>query len=283
MAPLEGLCSPTEAWLFYYGWSRIYERMQPFFTSPEMREAGLDMAEVSGSLDVLDVGAGTGTLSQQVAARIGGSKRLSMVDQSAQMLNQAKAKSTLSDGRFELADCNEALPFEDDAFDRVVSSGVFYYFPDPVQALREQLRVVRPGGKVLVMGSLAPKPFLVRVLAQTFNRFPTEEQYASWFAEAGCADVQWKHVSNPWNTQQYAIAIMGTKPADFKSKSSASAGRNTKQQPQPSSLGRTLRRLAYLPVALARFGVAVAAFSIVGPLQIANAAIAMRRMRSSAV
>ena len=40
--PLEGLCSPTEAWLFYYGWSRVYDVMQPYFTSPEMREAGLD-------------------------------------------------------------------------------------------------------------------------------------------------------------------------------------------------------------------------------------------------
>ena len=277
MAPLEGLCSPTEAWLFYYGWSRIYERMQPFFTSPEMRESGLDMAEVWGPLDVLDVGAGTGTLSQQVASRIGGSKRLSMVDQSSQMLDQAKAKPNLADGHFELANCNEALPFKDDSFDRVVSSGVFYYFPDPVHALQEQLRVVRPGGKVLVMGSLAPKPFLVRVLAQTFNRFPTEEQYRSWFMEAGCTNVQWKHVANPWNTQQYAIAIMGTKPAGFEA--TPLAGSTEQQQQQPSSL---LRRLAYWPVALARFGVAVAAFAVVGPLQIANAAMGMRRLRANA-
>ena len=35
--------SPTEAWLFYWGWSRVYDVMQPFFTSPEMREAGLDL------------------------------------------------------------------------------------------------------------------------------------------------------------------------------------------------------------------------------------------------
>lgn len=273
MAPIEGLCSPTEAWLFYYGWSRVYERMQPFFTSPEMREAGLDMAEVKGSMDVLDVGAGTGTLSQQVAARIGGSSRLSMVDQSAQMLNQAKSKPNLADGRFELADCSEALPFADESFDRVVSSGVFYYFPDPVHALREQLRVVRPGGKVLVMGSLAPKPFLVRLLAQTFNRFPTEEQYASWFAEAGCADVQWKHITNPWNTQQYAIAIMGTKPAKL--------GPAPPRVITPSPQKSVLRRIAEWPIALARFGVAVAAFAIVGPLQIANAAVGMRRMRSA--
>ena len=43
--------------------------MQPFFTSPEMRDSGLDLAEVRGLLDVLDVGAGTGTLSLQVSVR----------------------------------------------------------------------------------------------------------------------------------------------------------------------------------------------------------------------
>ena len=97
--PLEGLCSPDEAWLFYYGWSRVYDLMQPYFTSPEMREAGLDLADVSGpSLDVLDMGAGTGTLSQQVVAR--GVKKLTLLDQSAQMLDQAKAKPPLKSRRF---------------------------------------------------------------------------------------------------------------------------------------------------------------------------------------
>mgnify|MGYP003316265365 CR=1 FL=1 len=61
MAPLEALCSQTEAYWFYWGWSRVYERMQKYFTSNEMREAGLDLAEIKDpSLQVLDVGAGTG-------------------------------------------------------------------------------------------------------------------------------------------------------------------------------------------------------------------------------
>lgn len=149
---LEGLCSQTEAWLFYWGWSRIYDRMQPYFTSTEMREAGLDLAEVNGPMDVLDVGAGTGTLSLQVAARCDVA-RLTLLDQSAQMLDQAKAKPPLATCKFHLCDA-QSLPFDDDSFDRVVSSGSFYYFPEPVEALREQLRVVRPGGRVLVMGSL---------------------------------------------------------------------------------------------------------------------------------
>ena len=92
--PVEGLCSPTEAWLFYYGWSRVYDIMQPYFTSPEMREAGLDLADVRGpELEVLDMGAGTGTLSLQVVGR--GVTKLTLLDQSAQMLDQARAKLSL--------------------------------------------------------------------------------------------------------------------------------------------------------------------------------------------
>jgi len=270
---LEGLCSQTEAWLFYWGWSRIYDRMQPFFTSPEMREAGLDLGEVKGPMDVLDVGAGTGTLSLQVAARCGGADRLTLLDQSAQMLDQAKAKPPLAACKFFLSDA-QTLPFDDDSFDRVVSSGVFYYFPQPVEALREQMRVVRPGGRVLVMGSLQPKPLVVRFLAQTFNRFPTEEQYRTWFSEAGLADVQVEFVSNPWNTKQYAIAICGTK-----AHGTPQPKRNVPAPPTPIN---RLRRLCYWPVALGRFGLAMGAFALVGPLQVMTAAMGMRRLRHQA-
>ena len=38
---MEGLCSQTEARWFYAFYSKVYERLQPYFTSSEMREAGL--------------------------------------------------------------------------------------------------------------------------------------------------------------------------------------------------------------------------------------------------
>jgi len=268
---LEGLCSPTEAWLFYYGWSRVYDRMQPFFTSNEMREAGLELAQLDGPMKILDVGAGTGTLSLQVAKRIG-AEQLTLLDQSAQMLDQAKAKPELADCQFVLSDA-QTLPFDDDSFDRVVSSGSFYYFPEPVAALREQMRVVRPGGRVLVMGSLQPKPLLIRFFAQTFNRFPTEEQYRSWFAASGLTDVQTRFVSNPWNAEQYAIAICGVK--------APGTPQPPRNMPAPDTPQSRLRRLAMLPLALARFGLALGAFFVIGPLQVATAAIGMRRLRAS--
>ena len=87
MAPLEGLCSETEARWFYWGLSRVYDVMQPFFTSDEMREQGLDLANIDTgkALRVLDVGAGTGTLTRQVLRR-NALAEVTLLDQSPEML-----------------------------------------------------------------------------------------------------------------------------------------------------------------------------------------------------
>ena len=199
--PLEGLCSQTEARWFYWGWSRVYDAMQPFFTSDEMRNAGLDLAHIKGEAPkVLDVGAGTGSLTRNILGRFAKAD-ITLLDQSPDMLKRARLKPELQRCSFELADAQvqctfvrgchsikipydfasppttatsrgviavptpyvhfspprawcQALPFPDNSFDHVVSSGSLYYYPDPVTALQEQLRVVRPGGTVLAMGSL---------------------------------------------------------------------------------------------------------------------------------
>jgi len=270
---VEALCSQTEAYWFYFGYSRVYERMQKYFTSNEMREEGLNLANIhDASMKVLDVGAGTGTLSKQLVQRVDAAN-LTLIDQSPHMLEQAKAKPELMASTFVLADAHE-LPFDDASFDRVVSSGVIYYFPDPVRALREQLRVTRPGGVVLAMGSLQPKPLLIRFFATVFNRFPTEKQYVSWFEDAGFSNVQYKYISNPWNHAQYALAICGTK--------SDTTPQPARAMPPAPTLGRRLRKLLYLPLAVARFGLGMWAFAIIGPLQVLNASRGMRQLEAAA-
>ena len=109
---LEGLCSEREARWFYVGWSRVYDAMQPFFTSDEMREAGLDLLPggINGTQQILDVGAGTGTLSLQVLKRAPDA-RLTLLDQSAPMLDRAKLKPALEGATFVLADA-QALPLD---------------------------------------------------------------------------------------------------------------------------------------------------------------------------
>ena len=43
-----------------------------------------------------------------------------------------------------------------------------------------------------VLLATQPKPLLIRLVATTFNRFPTREDYVGWFTDAGLSDVQTK-------------------------------------------------------------------------------------------
>ncbi|KAJ1637944.1 S-adenosyl-L-methionine-dependent methyltransferase [Pavlovales sp. CCMP2436] len=163
---LEGLCNETTARWFYAWYSPYYDRLQKYFSSPHMREKGLDMAGVGGAEQrVLDVGAGTGTLTTQVLSRGALPGNVVMLDQSEGMLAQAKKKLQLNGVRKVLGDAQD-LPFSDESFDRTISSGAIYYWPDAVRGMREQYRVLKPGGRALAIGTLQPSGLGIRILAQ---------------------------------------------------------------------------------------------------------------------
>lgn len=94
----------------------------------------------------LDVGCGTGALSQTVltaadpAAVVG-------IDPSAGYLAYARERLADRPARFVVADARR-LPVVDGRVDAVVSGLVLNFVPDPAQAVREMARVTRPGGRV---------------------------------------------------------------------------------------------------------------------------------------
>jgi ubiquinone/menaquinone biosynthesis C-methylase UbiE len=104
-------------------------------------------ADIGPGKRVLDVACGTGVLACAAAERVGISGSVTGLDASAEMLAVARRKVTpvqWVEGRA------ESLPFDNDHFDAVVSQFGLMFFERPADALREMMRVLRPGGRLAV-------------------------------------------------------------------------------------------------------------------------------------
>jgi SAM-dependent methyltransferase len=102
-------------------------------------------------LVVGDLGCGTGRLAEILAPL---AKRVLAVDGSADMLAAARARLTRHANVEVRAGEIEALPLADGELDAAVLALVLHHLPDPGSALAEVARVVRPGGRVLVIDML---------------------------------------------------------------------------------------------------------------------------------
>eukprot|EP00238_Polyblepharides_amylifera_P013239 CAMPEP_0196580512 /NCGR_PEP_ID=MMETSP1081-20130531/28945_1 /TAXON_ID=36882 /ORGANISM="Pyramimonas amylifera, Strain CCMP720" /LENGTH=230 /DNA_ID=CAMNT_0041900393 /DNA_START=54 /DNA_END=746 /DNA_ORIENTATION=- len=114
--------------------------------------------------DVLEVGVGTGlNLPLYQRAKL---QSLTVVDASLGMLDQAAAKSRILPVQpiLKLRQASvEHLPFEADMFDTVVDTFSLCVYSEPVAALKEMRRVVRSGGRVLLLEhNRSPNPVLAK-------------------------------------------------------------------------------------------------------------------------
>ena len=125
----------------------VYEdRLVPaIFTTWAGRTA--DAARIAPGQRVLDVACGTGILARAAAARAGPGGSVTGLDINPGMLAVARRIAPTIDWREGAAD---ALPFDDGAFDAVVSQFGLMFFPDREAALREMLRVLAPSGHLAV-------------------------------------------------------------------------------------------------------------------------------------
>jgi SAM-dependent methyltransferase len=116
-------------------------------------DAMLDMAGVRLGGKVLDVAAGAGDQTLDIARRVGPSGQVLCTDLSPEILSLALAnaeRAGLHNVTTLVAD-GEALPVESGAFDSAVCRLGLMLFPEPRRALRELHRATRPGGGVCVM------------------------------------------------------------------------------------------------------------------------------------
>jgi demethylmenaquinone methyltransferase/2-methoxy-6-polyprenyl-1,4-benzoquinol methylase len=115
-------------------------------------------ADVSLGSHALDVCTGTGDLAFDLAERVGPSGSVVGADFSEPMLERARAKAESRDLpiTFAQADALE-LPFADDAFDAATVAFGARNWEDLDRGITEMVRVVRPGGRVVILDITTPR------------------------------------------------------------------------------------------------------------------------------
>jgi demethylmenaquinone methyltransferase / 2-methoxy-6-polyprenyl-1,4-benzoquinol methylase len=129
------------------------------------RSRAVDLARVGPGSRVLDVATGTGDLALELARRVTPGGEVVGSDFSEAMLARARAKAQKHGGgnghpprgsvRFEWGDALE-LPYADDSFDAATVGFGVRNFSDRARGLAELARVVRPGGRVVVLEFTTP-------------------------------------------------------------------------------------------------------------------------------
>jgi len=151
--------------LNWWGWT--YDLMARFGmrfilggSEQALRQTTADLAQLQPGEAVLDVGCGTGTLALVAKERVGAAGRVSGIDPSAQLLTRARRKAARRglEINFQLGEI-EQLPFPDQSFDVVLSTLMMHHLPDDLkrQGLAEIARVLKPGGRLLVVDARRPE------------------------------------------------------------------------------------------------------------------------------
>jgi ubiquinone/menaquinone biosynthesis C-methylase UbiE len=173
-------------------WDKYRDIIRAMFMP--LTHALIEDAPIVKGQTVLDVAGGSGEPSLTIAETVGPSGSVTCTDFAAEMVEVAKAAAArrgITNVTFRQCSA-DSLPFADNTFDVAVSRLGAMFFPDPVAALREMLRVVKPGGSLafVVWGAAELNPFF-SVTSEVVSRYgePAPEEAdapsAFRFAESG--------------------------------------------------------------------------------------------------
>jgi demethylmenaquinone methyltransferase / 2-methoxy-6-polyprenyl-1,4-benzoquinol methylase len=177
------------------------------------RARAADLAALPTGGSALDVACGTGDLAIELAKRVGAHGEVIGSDFAGEMLERARAKAP--DLRWELGNALD-LPYASNRFDAATVGFGARNFSDLDRGLAEMARVVKPGGRVVVLEITTPRkpplstfyslwfdrivPLIGRVtgedeaytyLPNSVKRFPAPEGLAAAMERAGLHEIRW--------------------------------------------------------------------------------------------
>ena len=165
------------------------------FSHAALTDWGLEHVRIEPSFTILDVGCGGGRTIRQMAARATAGRVLGVDYSEASVEASREAnRDAVADGRVEVQQGSVSrLPFADAMFDLVTAVETHYYWPDLANDAREILRVLKPGGTLLVIAEaymgrygwlfqLAMLPMRAKLMSA--------DEHRAWLETAGFTGVE---------------------------------------------------------------------------------------------
>jgi ubiquinone/menaquinone biosynthesis C-methylase UbiE len=179
----------------------------------KLSDWGLQQVSVGKGDTILDVGCGGGAMVRKLAA-IAAEGKVYGVDHSEQSVAAARRsnKQGIAEGRVEIRQASvSALPFPDGLFDLVTAVETHYFWPDLPADMREILRVLKPGGTLVVLAEAYKggkhDQWVQKVGQLTKMVLLTAKEHRELFGNAGYLDVRvMKRPDKGW------ICAIGRKP-----------------------------------------------------------------------
>jgi SAM-dependent methyltransferase len=137
-----------------YGWDLAADDYEPLWQRQlaDARSALFAAASVAAGERVVDVACGTGLVALEAARLVGAAGRVTGVDLSGKMVEAARRRAAdlgIANATFQRMDAQK-LELPDAGFDVALCALGLMYVPDPIAALNEMRRILRPGGRMIV-------------------------------------------------------------------------------------------------------------------------------------
>jgi arsenite methyltransferase len=156
-----------------------------YFTEA-VRAVAIAKAYLRPEMTVADVGSGTGFIAAGLAPLV---QKVFVLDGSPAMLEVARKNlSSFQNVEYHMAD-GQSLPLPDGSMDAVFANMYLHHCTDPLAAIREMVRILKPGGRLVITDMDAhPYEWLKKELTDEWMGFE-REQMRAWYQEVDLVNV----------------------------------------------------------------------------------------------
>jgi ubiquinone/menaquinone biosynthesis C-methylase UbiE len=176
----------SEARAYFAQVAEDWDEIRSGYFTEAMRDAAIARARLAPDAVVADVGTGTGFVIQGLAPHV---THVYGFDQSPEMLAIAR-RNLAAFGNVTLREAaGDALPLLDGSVDAVFGNMYLHHTPDPMAAIAELVRVLRPDGQLVLTDLDAhDQAWMREAMADRWLGFARDDVRA-WYAAAGLVDV----------------------------------------------------------------------------------------------